>query len=235
MGGAMTPDARSVPTPCVAPRARPPASATVLVITCGALAREILALIDLNGWSSARVACLPAALHNRPERIPERLRALIRVGKAKYRRIVVAYADCGSGGRIARVAAEEGALFLGGPHCYALYAGAERFATLAAAELGTFYLTDYLARHFDTLVIRGLGLDRHPQLYAPLFGRYRRLLYLAQTDDPALDSAARRAAIRLRLRFERLDVGYGDLAPLLADALAPDTSDAVVDAAAVDA
>jgi len=186
-----------------------------LVIACGALAREILALIDRNGWSHLEVTCLPASLHNRPDRIPDRLRNAIAAARGRYRDIVVAYGDCGTAGGIDAVLRESGIERFEGPHCYAAFAGGDAFDSLMDEEPGSFFLTDYLVRQFDTLIIRGLGLDRHPHLLPAYFGNYRRLVYLAQTDDPALTKAAIAAADRLGLAFERRRTGYGALAPFL--------------------
>jgi len=170
------------------------------------------------------LACLPATLHNRPERIPELIRSRIRRARADgYDRIFVAYADCGTGGSLDRVLEAEGVDRLAGAHCYEVFAGRAAFEALAEAEPGTFYLTDFLARNFERLVIRGLGLDRHPELQPLYFGNYRRLVYLAQTDDPALTALARRAASRLGLAFERRFTGLGDLATQLADFAAATT------------
>ena len=187
-----------------------------LVVACGALAREIVALTRANRWDHLQVTCLPAVLHNRPERIPDRLRQRIHTARAQgWRRIVVAYADCGTGGALDRICAEEGVERIDGPHCYAFYAGQETFDALADDEPGTFYLTDYLARHFNRLVVTDLGLDRHPELLPMYFGNYRRLIYLAQTNDPALDAAAEAAATRLGLAYERRFTGYGELADFM--------------------
>ena len=188
------------------------AQARTLLIACGALARETLAAIEANGLSHVEVTCVSALLHNRPERIPEAVRAKIREHRAAFARILVLYADCGTGGELDRVLAEEGVERIGGPHCYAFYAGQEVFAALADAEPGTFYLTDFLTRQFDTLVIEGLGLDRHPELLPLYFGNYSRLVYLAQTEDPGLRDAARAAAARLGLAYEYRFTGLGELA-----------------------
>jgi hypothetical protein len=187
-----------------------PAPPRVLIVGCGALARELVELT--RGLPHVDVSCLPASLHNRPSGIPEAVRERIRAGRNRYERIFVAYADCGTGGLLDRVLAEEGVERLPGAHCYEFYAGRENFARLADEEPGTFYLTDFLARSFERLVIGGLGLDRHPELLPVYFGNYRRLVYLAQTDDPALVAAARRAAERLGLAFEHRPTGYGELA-----------------------
>lgn len=190
-----------------------------LIIACGALAREILALIEANGWQG-RIAleCLPAKLHNRPERIPAAVREKIRESRAAFGRILVAYADCGTGGLLDRVLEEEGVERIDGPHCYSFYATAPVFDALHDAEPGTFYLTDYLARHFETLIVKGMGLDRFPQLLPDYFGNYARLVYLAQTDDEELTGKARAAAERLGLAFERRRTGYGELAQFVARA-----------------
>jgi hypothetical protein len=188
----------------------------VLVIACGALAREIAALKRASGWSALDVTCLPPQLHNRPEKIPAAVSAAIREARARYRRIFVAYADCGTGGALDRLLAEEGVERLPGAHCYELFATPARFAALADAEPGTFYLTDFLVRHFERLVIGGLGIDRHPQLAGEYFRHYRRVVYLAQVADIQLADQARAIAARLGLAYEQHASGYGDLATSLA-------------------
>ncbi|NJD26678.1 MAG: DUF1638 domain-containing protein [Chloroflexi bacterium] len=188
-----------------------------LVIGCGALGRELVELTRRAGLPAMDVTCLPATLHNRPERIPGAVARRIAKARAEgYERIFVAYADCGTGGHLDAALEAEGVTRLEGAHCYEVYAGRSAFAQIADEEPGTFYLTDYLVRSFDELVIRGLGLDRHPELLPLYFGNYRRLVYLAQTDDEALTGAAREAAGRLGLAFERRFTGLGDLATALA-------------------
>jgi uncharacterized membrane protein len=189
--------------------------APVLVIACGALAREIVALKKLNGWSALEIQCLPPELHNRPERIPAAVLEAIVAGRARYERIFVAYADCGTGGLLDAVLQAEGVERLPGAHCYEFFATAAAFAALGEAEIGTFYLTDFLVRHFDRLVISGLGIDRHPQLAAEYFRNYRKLTYLVQAVDHGLSVAARAAAQRLGLEYEERFTGYGDLATRL--------------------
>ena len=188
----------------------------ILVIACGALAREIDALRQRWGWRHLHLKCIDAKLHNRPAAIPGRLRAAIRRHRACYETIFVAYADCGTAGGIDQVLAEEGAERLEGADCYEFFAGRERFAKLAAAQPGTFYLTDFLARHFDRFVIEPLGLDRHPELRDAYFGNYRKLVYLSQTVDPVLLDSAAGAAARLGLEFEHLHCGRGALESSLA-------------------
>ncbi|MBA3778232.1 MAG: DUF1638 domain-containing protein [Chloroflexi bacterium] len=199
------------------------AAGRLLVIGCGALARE---LVELTGRLPAvDVACLPPSLHNRPGGIPDAVRARIRAGRAdgRYARIFVAYADCGTGGLLDRVLEDEGVERLPGAHCYEFFAGRPNFAHLAEEEPGTFWLTDFLARNFERLVIRGLGIGRHPELEQMYFGNYRRLVYLSQTADPVLLAQARRAADRLGLAFEHRHTGYGELATSIAAAM-PDGS-----------
>ena len=184
---------------------------TVLVIACGALVREITALKDRYGWDHLELKCIDAKLHNRPALIPARLRDMIRKYRDDYDEIFVAYADCGTTGGIDKVIAEEGIQRLPGAHCYQFYAGANRFAALSEAEPGTFYLTDFLARHFDQFVTRPLKLEQHPELRASYFGNYRKLVYLSQNSDPSLIAAAQKAAEKLELEFEHVPVGYGEL------------------------
>jgi hypothetical protein len=187
-----------------------------LVIACGALAHEVAALRRLNGWTTMDVTCLPPELHNRPERIAPAVREAIRRNRGRYADIFVAYADCGTGGALDAVLAEEGALRIAGAHCYEFYATSPAFAELADAEPGSFYLTDFLLRHFDRLVIRSLGIDRHPELLPVYFGNYRRLVYLAQAPRPEAEAEARAVAAHLGLECVVKRTGYGDLGTSLA-------------------
>lgn len=195
-----------------------PAPPSTLIVACGALARELLAVIRRQGWDHMNVTCLPADLHNRPEKIPEAVRAKIRENRDAYDRILCLYGDCGTGGRLDRVLAEEGVARIEGTHCYAFYTGLENFEAMTEAEPASFYLTDYLVRHFERLVIEGLGLDRFPQLRDDYFGNYRRVVYLAQTDDADLTAQAAAAAARLGLAFERRETGLDGVAAFLARA-----------------
>ncbi len=188
----------------------------VLLIACGALAREILTLIKANGWGHLELTCLPANLHLYPEKITEAVEAAVEKHRADYERIFVVYADCGTGGLLAERCAALGVEMVAGPHCYSFYEGNEVFAAKADDEFTAFYLTDFLVRQFDAFVWRPMGLDRHPELRDMYFGNYDRLIYQAQTNDPTLDALAREAADRLGLRFERRFTGYGDLVPALA-------------------
>ena len=183
----------------------------VLVIACGALAQEIVALKERYGWCHLDMQCIDARLHNRPAAIPARLDAKLAENAGKYDRMFVAYADCGTGGEIDRVVEAHGAERLPGAHCYQFLAGKDRFAMLAEQEPGTFYLTDFLARHFKRFVIRPLKLDQHPELRDAYFGNYKRLVYLSQTVDEALLSKAQQAARELALEFEHVHCGYGEL------------------------
>jgi hypothetical protein len=192
-----------------------PAGPRVLVLACGAIAREVLAVIELNGWEHVELRCLPAQLHSTPQRIAPAVDRKLAELAGRYERVFVAYADCGTAGDLDRVLERHGVERLPGAHCYGFLAGNETWAALHDADPATFYLTDFLARHFEALVVRGLGLDRHPELLPQLFGNYRRLLYLAQTDDAELLARARAAAARLGLAFERRRTGYGELLPSL--------------------
>jgi len=185
----------------------------VLVIACGALGREINDLRKANGWDHLQLTCIDATLHNRPALIPDALRQKIRRHKDDYDTIFVAYADCGTGGGIDRVLEEEGGNIerLPGAHCYQFFAGSERFAELSSAEPGTFYLTDFLAQHFERFVIRPLKLDEHPELRDAYFGNYRKLVYLSQTIGADRLAEAEAAARRLGLDFEHVPCGYGEL------------------------
>lgn len=189
----------------------------VLVIACGALAREVTALKRANGWSAVDVTCLPPELHNRPERIPAAVAEAIREARSGYRQIFVAYADCGTGGALDRVLAAEQVERLPGAHCYEFFATSAAFEALHDAEPGTFYLTDFLVRHYERLVKVGLGLDRHPELAGQYFGNYRRVVHLVQVPDAELARRAAAIAAELGLAYEERRTGYGDLATKLGD------------------
>lgn len=188
----------------------------VLMIACGALAREILALKRLNGWDHIDLQCLPANLHLWPDRIPDAVEAAVLKGRARYGRIFVAYADCGTGGLLADRCAALGVEMIAGPHCYSFFDGNEAFAARGDAEMTAFFLTDFLVRQFDAFVWKPMGLDRHPELRDMIFGNYEKLVYLAQTEDAALDAEAARCAARLGLAYERRHTGYGDLTAAMA-------------------
>jgi len=189
-------------------------SGKVLLIACGALAREILAVTRANNWAHLDLTCLPAKLHNRPEKIPEAVRNRIHRARADgYRAIFIVYADCGTGGLLDRVCEEEGVERIAGPHCYSFFDGNEIFS--GRGEVTAFYLTDFLARQFDTLIWKGMGLDRHPELRDLYFGNYETLVYLAQAWEPELENKAQDAADRLGLKFRMRRTGYGDLAGFL--------------------
>ena len=185
--------------------------ATVLLIACGALAKEIVALQKRNGWSHIKIQCLPAELHNRPEKIPAAVRATIEEHREHFEHIFVAYADCGTGGQLDQMLAEFNIERLPGAHCYDFFAGETVFAELAADEPGTFYLTDFLTQHFDRLVKKGLGLDKHPELTTAYFGNYRRIVYLSQTKSDKLAALAEGHAQYLGLEYEHKHTGLGNV------------------------
>ena len=186
-------------------------TATVLIIGCGAIAHELVALQRRNQWAHVRIQCLPAHLHNTPDQIPETVRKALDKYSSRYEHIFLAYADCGTGGALDRVLEEYGVEGLPGAHCYEFFTGSSLFGQLSEEEAGTFYLTDFLVRNFDRLVKKGLGLDRHPQLISSYFGNYRRVTYLAQTHTEELLTMARQQAEYLGLEFRQQHTG---LAPL---------------------
>jgi len=189
----------------------------ILLIACGALAREVKHLIETNDWHGFELTCLPADLHNRPDRIPDALRGKIQDARntGRYGNILALYGDCGSGGLLDAMLAEEGVERIPGAHCYEFFTGSDAFASLVDEEIGSFYLTDYLVRFFDRLIIKGLGIDRHPELLEAYFGNYKRIVYLAQTEDPELERMAQAAADELDLALVVRKVGYGELATFM--------------------
>ena len=185
----------------------------VLLIACGALAREILALTKANGWTHMDLQCLPAILHNAPEKITPAVKAMIARSRAKYAEIFVVYADCGTGGQLQRLCDDMGVSMIAGPHCYSFFEGNAGFE--AREELTCFYLTDFLVRQFDAFFWRPMGLDRHPKLLDMYFGNYTTLVYQAQIQDPALEAKAEECARRMGLTYQYRFTSYGDLAVAL--------------------
>jgi hypothetical protein len=189
----------------------------VLLIACGALAREIIDLKSQNGWDHMDLTCLPAILHNHPEKITDAVEKAVHKHRGSYDEVFVVYADCGTGGLLQAACEKLGVEMVKGPHCYSFFEGNERFAEHSESEITAFYLTDFLARQFDAFIWRPLGMDRHPELIELYFGHYTKVVYQAQSDDPALTVRAKGYADRLGLAFERRFTGYGDLHTTLQD------------------
>ena len=192
----------------------PSQAGRILLIACGALAREILDLKAANGWPHLDLTCLPANLHLYPDKITAAVEAAVMKHRDAYEGIFIVYADCGTGGLLEAKCAELGVEMVAGPHCYSFFEGNADFA--ARDEMTAFYLTDFLVRQFDAFVWKPLGLDRHPDLRDMYFGNYEKLVYQAQTEDAGLDAKARDCAARLGLAYERRFTGYGDLTTALA-------------------
>jgi len=199
----------------------PAVQGRVLLIACGALAHEILALKRMNDWDHLDLQCLPANLHLWPDRIPAAVESAVTQHRAAYDDIFIVYADCGTGGLLQQKCKDLGVDMVEGPHCYSFFEGNAAFAEKAETEFTAFYLTDFLVRQFDAFVWKPMGLDRHPELRDMYFGNYTKLVYQAQLDDPALDAKARDCAARLGLAYERRLTGYGDLATSLARVAGP--------------
>ena len=182
---------------------------TCLLLACGALAPELVHIARLNGWQHVQIQCLPPELHNRPAEIPAAVRTKLEEYRGDFDRIFVAYGDCGTAGELDKVLSQFGVERLPGAHCYEFYSGDGKFAAYADGEPATYYLTDFLVRHFDRIVRKGLGLDERPELLPVYFGNYRRLLYLAQRDDPELRTQAASHAQFLGLEFDWKLTGLG--------------------------
>lgn len=193
--------------------------APILVITCAAIAREVNDIKKLNQWSQMDLQAITADLHAKPEKIPQAVAEQIDKARKDYKHIFVAYGDCGTSGELDRVLEARGVCRIPGAHCYDFLAGTTRYEAFQDDEPGTFYLTDFLARHFDRLVYNMLGLDRYPELLPMYFGHYTRLIYLAQTDSDEITAMARSAANRLGLHFERVFTGTGEMLPALSNAM----------------
>lgn len=184
----------------------------ILLIACGALAREILAIKEANGLDHMDLTCLPAKLHLYPEQIVDCVEGAVAKHSASYDQIYVVYADCGTGGALERKCAELGVEMVAGPHCYSFFEGNETFeAHSEAGEITAFYLTDFLVKQFDAFIWRPMGLDKNPELRDMIFGNYTKLVYQSQLKDPALLDKAQDCATRMGLEFEHRHTGYGDL------------------------
>ncbi len=189
---------------------------STLVICCGAVAREVVGLVRDNGWDHMAIKCLPAKLHNDPDKLPEGVRAKIRANRDDYDQVLVLYSDCGTGGGIDKVIEEEGVEGIGGAHCYEIFTGTQAFKDIMEDEPGSFFVTDFLARHFEKLVFNGLALDRFPKLRDVYFKNYRKLVYLAQSENADLRRRAEAAAQSIGLEFEIRYTGNGGYDSFLA-------------------
>ena len=186
--------------------------ASLLVITCGAIAREVMAVAKNAGWQNLKVTQIPAELHNRPDKIPAAVEERLAAYAADYDHVFAAFGDCGTGGMLDKVLEKYNIQRLSGAHCYEFYSGSENFAAMSERELGTFYLTDYLAKHFEQLIMEGMGLNKHPKLIEVMFANYTKLVYLVQEPNRQLDQCAQEAAKKLGLKYERIETGYGQMA-----------------------
>ncbi|NKB78006.1 MAG: DUF1638 domain-containing protein [Gammaproteobacteria bacterium] len=182
-----------------------------LIIACGALSHEILALIEMNQWNHLAVTCIPGHYHHRPALIPEAVRSKIQQNRARYQDIFVMYGDCGTGGVLDRVLEEEQVSRIEGPHCFSFFSGNDQYETWSEKEITTFYLTDFFCRHFETFVWQALGLDRRDDMVDFVFENYKKVVFLAQTEDSALQAKAMKIAKRLKLSYEYRFTGYGDM------------------------
>ncbi|MCY4303221.1 MAG: DUF1638 domain-containing protein [Aestuariivita sp.] len=182
----------------------------ILLIACGALAREIIDIKSMNNWSHIDITCLPAILHNHPKKITPLVECAVQKNRSKYKNIYVIYADCGTGGQLKECCDRLGIEMITGPHCYSFFEGNDIFAN-RHEEIAAFYLTDFLVRQFDAFVWKPLGLDRHPELIETYFAHYEKVVYQAQTHDDKLIEKAQECATRLDLAFEHRFTGYGDL------------------------
>ena len=178
-----------------------------LLIACGALAKELVELQRRNQWDFLQIQYLPAELHNTPEEIPRAVEEVVQINKSTFQHIFIAYADCGTGGKLDEVVNKYGLRRIPGAHCYEFFAGISIFHELSNEEIGTFYLTDFLVRHFDRLVVGSLGLDRTPELKKIYFGNYRRLVYLVQQKSDNLSQMARGHAKFLGLEYMEKHTG----------------------------
>ena len=191
----------------------------ILIIGCGAIAHEVREIIRLNNWDNVRLQCLNADLHNTPKILPKKIKEAIDTNLNDYSKIFLAYADCGTGGLIDLILKDYDIERLDGAHCYEFYSGSSVFKELSEKEIGTFYLTDFLVKNFDRLVIDGLGIQKYPALKEEYFKNYKNVVYLAQKQDNVLESKARKCADYLNLEFSVLFTGLNNLENQLSKAM----------------
>ena len=191
----------------------------ILIIGCGALAHEVREIIKLNDWDNVRLQCLNADLHNTPKILPAKIKESIDSNINDYSKIFLAYADCGTGGLIDSILKDYDIERLDGAHCYEFYSGSSVFEELSEKEIGTFYLTDFLVKNFDRLVVDGLGIQKYPALKEEYFKNYKNVVYLAQKQDNVLESKARECADYLNLEFSALFTGLNNLENQLSKAM----------------
>ena len=212
----MTVGSSILPTRPFGPTSPRGGEASTALVICGALGKEVKDIVDRRGWD-VDIYGVSALLHLYPNRIVEELREKLHALRPRYQRLVVVYGDCGMSGKLEPLLEEVGAARVRGPHCYEMLAGSELFERVSDERPGTFFLTDWLVRNFDRAVVRGLGLDRHPELKSMLFGNYEAVLYLRQVPNPRLAATAEEIASYLGLPLEINDVGLGELEARLAD------------------
>ena len=191
----------------------------ILIIGCGAIAHEVSEIIELNNWDNVRLQCLNAELHNTPKILPKKIKEAIDLNINDYSKIFLAYADCGTGGLIDLLLKDYDIERLDGAHCYEFYSGSSVFKELSEKEIGTFYLTDFLVKNFDRLVIEGLGIQKYPSLKEDYFRNYKNVVYLAQLQDNVLESKARECADYLNLEFSVHFTGLKNLGNQLNEAM----------------
>ena len=191
----------------------------ILIIGCGAIAHEVREIIELNNWDNVRLQCLNADLHNTPKILPAKIKESIDSNINDYSKIFLAYADCGTGGLIDLILKDYDIERLDGAHCYEFYSGSSVFEELSEKEIGTFYLTDFLVKNFDRLVVDGLGIQKYPALKEEYFKNYKNVVYLAQKQDNVLESKARECADYLNLEFSTLFTGLNNLENQLSKAM----------------
>ena len=189
----------------------------ILVIACGAIAKEITALIRMNNWNHLQLRYLPAKLHNEPHKITQNIRKNLINAQNKFSQIFIGYADCGTGGQLDTLLDEFGIQRLPGAHCYEFFSSTQKFSKLIEEEPGSFFLTDFLVKSFEKLIWQGLKINSHPELLKIYFGNYKRLVYLAQTESKDLQTQAKEIAKKLRLNYFYRFTGYGALTPALSD------------------
>ena len=193
---------------------RGPEPATLALVACGALIAEVGRLVEARGWR-ADLYGIPATYHMRPSRIVSAVDEQLERIRGRYDKVIVVYGDCGTAGALDDVLRRHGAQRPSGSHCYEIFCGCV-FGSLLERDPTSYFLTDYLVRAWEDVVVREMGLDCEPSLKETVFGGFTSLTYLRQSSDPDLLARAQSIADELGLPLNVEDVGLKELEMQLA-------------------
>ncbi len=186
-----------------------PQPAPVALVVCGALAADVRRILAQRGWQ-ADLYGVPATYHMRPASIVAAVDEHLERIRNRYKKVIVVYGDCGTAGELDRVLERHRAERLAGEHCYEVFCG-PRFSALTKRSPATYFLTDFLVRSWEEVVVREMGLGRAPSLKAKLFAGFTSVTFLRQDPDLGLLKKAEGIAAYLGLPLEVEEVGTSEL------------------------